>query len=122
MGGVTVLLHLCTTMLLYYCTLFTLFPDFSNLASAECVGGCVCGGVCVQAAACADAGAALISPFVGRIMDWYKAKEGREFAPHEDPGVLSVKRIYSYFKAHGYKTIVMAASFRNIGEIRELAG
>ncbi|PNW88509.1 hypothetical protein CHLRE_01g032650v5 [Chlamydomonas reinhardtii] len=75
-----------------------------------------------QAAACADAGATLISPFVGRIMDWYKAKEGRDFASHEDPGVLSVKRIYNYYKAHHYKTIVMAASFRNAGEIRELAG
>ncbi|GFR39820.1 hypothetical protein Agub_g312 [Astrephomene gubernaculifera] len=75
-----------------------------------------------QAAACADAGATLISPFVGRILDWYKAKEGRDFAPHEDPGVLSVRRIYNYYKAHGYKTIVMAASFRNVGEIRELAG
>ncbi|KAJ9530847.1 hypothetical protein QJQ45_028863 [Haematococcus lacustris] len=75
-----------------------------------------------QAAACADAGAALISPFVGRIMDWYKAKEGREFAPEEDPGVLSVKRIYTYYKTHSYPTIVMAASFRNVGEIRELAG
>eukprot|EP00199_Chlamydomonas_sp_CCMP681_P001781 CAMPEP_0119105050 /NCGR_PEP_ID=MMETSP1180-20130426/3106_1 /TAXON_ID=3052 ORGANISM="Chlamydomonas cf sp, Strain CCMP681" /NCGR_SAMPLE_ID=MMETSP1180 /ASSEMBLY_ACC=CAM_ASM_000741 /LENGTH=382 /DNA_ID=CAMNT_0007089985 /DNA_START=86 /DNA_END=1234 /DNA_ORIENTATION=- len=75
-----------------------------------------------QAAACADAGAALISPFVGRIMDWYKAKEGREFMPHEDPGVLSTKRIYTYYKTHNYKTIVMAASFRNTGEIRELAG
>lgn len=75
-----------------------------------------------QAAACADAGASLISPFVGRIMDWYKAKEGREFAPHDDPGVHSVRRIYSYYKTHGYKTIVMAASFRNAGEIRELAG
>lgn len=75
-----------------------------------------------QAAACADAGATLISPFVGRILDWYKAKEGRDFAPAKDPGVLSVKRIYSYYKTHGYKTIVMAASFRNAGEIRELAG
>lgn len=75
-----------------------------------------------QAAACADVGAALISPFVGRIMDWHKAKEGRDFAPHEDPGVLSVQRIYKYYKAHDYKTIVMAASFRNAGEIRELAG
>ncbi|GLC43322.1 hypothetical protein PLESTB_001340600 [Pleodorina starrii] len=75
-----------------------------------------------QAAACADAGATLISPFVGRIMDWYKAREGRDFAPREDPGVLSVKRIYNYYKAHHYKTIVMAASFRNAGEIRELAG
>lgn len=76
----------------------------------------------LQAAACADAGASLISPFVGRIMDWYKAKEGRDFAPHEDPGVASVKRIYQYYKQYKYNTIVMAASFRNIGEIRELAG
>lgn len=75
-----------------------------------------------QAAACADAGAALISPFVGRILDWYKAKEGRDFAPHEDPGVLSVRRIYQYYKQHGFSTVVMAASFRNIGEIQELAG
>ncbi|KAK9909136.1 hypothetical protein WJX75_007727 [Coccomyxa subellipsoidea] len=75
-----------------------------------------------QAAACADAGASLISPFVGRIMDWYKAKEGRTFAPHEDPGVISVHRIYKYYKEYKYPTIVMAASFRNVGEIRELAG
>lgn len=75
-----------------------------------------------QAAACADAGASLISPFVGRIMDWYKKKEGREFASHEDPGVKSVQRIYKYYKQYKYDTIVMAASFRNIGEIRELAG
>lgn len=75
-----------------------------------------------QAAACADAGATLISPFVGRIMDWYKKKEGRDFAPEEDPGVLSVKRIYQYYKTYNYPTIVMAASFRNAGEIRELAG
>ncbi|KAK9827641.1 hypothetical protein WJX81_002241 [Elliptochloris bilobata] len=75
-----------------------------------------------QAAACADAGAALISPFVGRIMDWYKKKEGRDFAPHEDPGVASVKRIYAYYKEQRVPTIVMAASFRNVGEIRELAG
>jgi transaldolase len=75
-----------------------------------------------QAAACADAGAALISPFVGRIMDWYKKKEGRDFTPEEDPGVASVKRIYKYYKKYNYNTIVMAASFRNIGEIRELAG
>lgn len=75
-----------------------------------------------QAAACADVGATLISPFVGRILDWHKAKEGRDYAPHEDPGVVSVKRIYSYYKTHGFKTIVMAASFRNVGEIRELAG
>lgn len=75
-----------------------------------------------QAAACADAGAALISPFVGRIMDWYKAKEGRDFAPHEDPGVISVTKIYKHFKDYGYPTTVMAASFRNTGEITELAG
>lgn len=75
-----------------------------------------------QAAACADVGAALISPFVGRILDWHKAKYGRDFAPHEDPGVASVQRIYKYYKAHNSKTIVMAASFRNAGEIRELAG
>jgi len=75
-----------------------------------------------QAAACADAGASLISPFVGRIMDWYKVKEGRDFLPHEDPGVMSVNKIYRYYKAHGFKTIVMAASFRNIGEIMALAG
>jgi transaldolase len=67
-------------------------------------------------------GAALISPFVGRIMDWYKAKEGRSFEPHEDPGVASVQRIYKYYKAHNISTIVMAASFRNAGEIKELAG
>lgn len=76
----------------------------------------------VQAAASADAGAALISPFVGRILDWHKAKYGRDFAPHEDPGVASVQRIYNYYKTHDFKTIVMAASFRNAGEIRELAG
>lgn len=75
-----------------------------------------------QAVACADAGATLISPFVGRILDWYKAKQGRDFEPSEDPGVLSVKRIYTYYKTHDYKTVVMAASFRNVGEIRELAG
>ncbi len=75
-----------------------------------------------QAAACADAGVFLISPFVGRIMDWYKAKEGRDFAPAEDPGVLSVSRIFNYYKHHGYKTVVMGASFRNTGEITELAG
>ncbi|KAK9844832.1 hypothetical protein WJX74_007432 [Apatococcus lobatus] len=75
-----------------------------------------------QAAACADAGAALISPFVGRILDWYKKAEGRDFWGAEDPGVKSVTNIYKYYKAFGYKTIVMAASFRNIGEIQELAG
>lgn len=75
-----------------------------------------------QARACAEAGVFLISPFVGRIMDWYKAKEGREFEATEDPGVLSVTNIYNYYKEHGYNTVVMGASFRNIGEITELAG
>ncbi|ENM5735059.1 transaldolase [Vibrio mimicus] len=75
-----------------------------------------------QARACAEAGVFLISPFVGRIMDWYKAKEGRDFAASEDPGVVSVTKIYNYYKEHGYKTVVMGASFRNIGEILELAG
>ncbi|KXF80423.1 transaldolase [Enterovibrio coralii] len=75
-----------------------------------------------QARACAEAGVYLISPFVGRIMDWYKAQEGRDFEPTEDPGVLSVTNIYNYYKEHGYNTVVMGASFRNIGEILELAG
>ncbi|MBU2897519.1 transaldolase [Vibrio hepatarius] len=75
-----------------------------------------------QARACAEAGVFLISPFVGRIMDWYKAKEGRDFAPDEDPGVLSVAKIYDYYKDYNYNTVVMGASFRNIGEILELAG
>lgn len=75
-----------------------------------------------QAVACAEAKAKLISPFVGRIMDWYKAKEKKEFAPAEDPGVISVKEIYSYYKKFGHATEVMGASFRNIGEIQELAG
>lgn len=75
-----------------------------------------------QAIAAAEAGAYLISPFVGRIMDWYKAAEKREFAPHEDPGVKSVHAIFNYYKKFGYKTIVMGASFRNLGEITELAG
>ncbi|MBE1275275.1 transaldolase [Enterovibrio baiacu] len=75
-----------------------------------------------QARACAEAGVYLISPFVGRIMDWYKAAEGRDFAPAEDPGVLSVTKIYDYYKTHGYDTVVMGASFRNTGEILELAG
>ncbi|MGR6859024.1 transaldolase [uncultured Aliivibrio sp.] len=75
-----------------------------------------------QARACAEAGVFLISPFVGRIMDWYKAKEGRDFEPSEDPGVISVAGIYDYYKEHGYNTVVMGASFRNIGEILELAG
>lgn len=75
-----------------------------------------------QAVACAEAKATLISPFVGRILDWYKAAEGRDFAPQEDPGVLSVKQIYNYYKKFGYNTEVMGASFRNKGEILELAG
>ncbi|GMQ48941.1 transaldolase [Vibrio sp. 10N] len=75
-----------------------------------------------QARACAEAGVFLISPFVGRIMDWYKAKEGRDFEASEDPGVLSVTGIYNYYKDHGYNTVVMGASFRNTGEILELAG
>lgn len=78
-----------------------------------------------QAIACAEAGITLISPFVGRIMDWHKAKRsglGYDDNPSEDPGVVSVTRIYNYYKKFGYKTIVMGASFRNIGEIRNLAG
>ena len=75
-----------------------------------------------QAVACAEAGAKLISPFVGRILDWHKKDAGRDFAPTEDPGVLSVKEIYAYYKKFGYKTEVMGASFRNVGEILELAG
>ena len=75
-----------------------------------------------QAVACAEAKVTLISPFVGRIMDWYKAKEKKDFAPAEDPGVISVKEIYSYYKKFGYNTEVMGASFRNVGEITELAG
>ncbi|MEO0452955.1 MAG: transaldolase [Verrucomicrobiota bacterium] len=75
-----------------------------------------------QAVACADAGIQLISPFVGRIYDWYKASEGKEYASAEDPGVLSVQRIYNYYKKHGIKTEVMGASFRNAGQITELAG
>jgi len=76
-----------------------------------------------QAIACAEAGATLISPFVGRILDWYKKESGRDsYPPEEDPGVLSVTRIYNYYKKFGYQTEVMGASFRNIGEITELAG
>ncbi|MBD3656437.1 MULTISPECIES: transaldolase [Marinobacter] len=77
----------------------------------------------IQAAACADAGAFLISPFVGRILDWHLANSGRDaFAPAEDPGVQSVTRIYNYYKANGFNTVVMGASFRNAGEIEMLAG
>ncbi|BDY03569.1 MULTISPECIES: transaldolase [unclassified Ferrimonas] len=75
-----------------------------------------------QARACAEAGAYLISPFVGRILDWYKASTGKEYSAAEDPGVLSVSNIYDYYKRHGYQTVVMGASFRNTGEILELAG
>jgi transaldolase len=76
-----------------------------------------------QAIACAEAGVTLISPFVGRILDWYKKDTGREdYAPHEDPGVVSVTQIYNYYKKFGHATEVMGASFRNIGEITELAG
>ena len=75
-----------------------------------------------QARACAEAGVFLISPSVGRIMDWYKAKTGEEYAPADDPGVQSVTRIYNWYKEHGFNTVVMGASFRNIGEITELAG
>lgn len=72
--------------------------------------------------ACADAKVTLISPFVGRILDWYKKDTGKAYSSEEDPGVLSVQRIYNYYKKYGYETIVMGASFRNTGEIKELAG
>jgi transaldolase len=75
-----------------------------------------------QAIACAEAGVTLISPFVGRILDWYKKDTGKDFHGQDDPGVQSVTKIYNYFKKFGYKTVVMGASFRNIGEIQELAG
>ena len=76
-----------------------------------------------QAIACAENGITLISPFVGRILDWYKKDTGRDsYPPQEDPGVVSVTQIYNYYKKFGYKTEVMGASFRNIGEITELAG
>lgn len=75
-----------------------------------------------QARACAEAGVFLISPFVGRILDWYKAKTGETYTQETDPGVLSVRKIYAYYKEHGYKTVVMGASFRNTGELIALAG
>jgi transaldolase len=76
-----------------------------------------------QAQACAEAGATLISPFVGRILDWYKANSDQsEYPANEDPGVVSVTDIFNFYKSHGFKTIVMGASFRNTGEIEELAG
>jgi transaldolase len=75
-----------------------------------------------QAIACAEAGVTLISPFVGRILDWYKKDTGKDYQGADDPGVESVTKIYNYFKKFSYKTQIMGASFRNIGEIRELAG
>ena len=75
-----------------------------------------------QAIACADAGVFLISPFVGRILDWYKKSTGKDYTAEDDPGVVSVRDIYHYYKAHDIKTIVMGASFRNTGEIEALAG
>ena len=75
-----------------------------------------------QAICCAEAKATLVSPFVGRILDWFKAHEQREYEPNEDPGVVSVKSIYHYYKKYEYKTEIMGASFRNVGEIKELAG
>ena len=75
-----------------------------------------------QAVACAEAGATLISPFVGRILDWHRKSTGRDYAAAEDPGVLSVRAIYAYYKKFGHRTEVMGASFRNVGEILELAG
>jgi len=75
-----------------------------------------------QAAACADAGVFLISPFVGRIYDWYKKSTGIDYVGSDDPGVQSVTRIYNYYKANDYKTVVMGASFRNLNQIEQLAG
>ncbi len=75
-----------------------------------------------QAVACADARVTLVSPFVGRIMDWYKRRDGRDFGPEDDPGVQSVRRIYAYYKHFGHTTEVMGASFRNIGQVLALAG
>jgi transaldolase len=75
-----------------------------------------------QAIACAEAGVTLVSPFVGRILDWYKKDTGKDYQGADDPGVQSVTRVYNYFKHFGYKTVVMGASFRNLGEITELAG
>ena len=75
-----------------------------------------------QAVACAEGGIQLVSPFVGRILDWHKAATKKDYAPAEDPGVVSVTEIFNYYKKHGYGTEVMGASFRNKGEITELAG
>ena len=76
----------------------------------------------IQAAACAEGNITLISPFVGRIMDWYKKRDGKDFTAEDDPGVQSVRYIYAYYKNYGYKTQVMGASFRNVGQILALAG
>ena len=78
-----------------------------------------------QAVACAEAGITLISPFVGRILDWYMARPDAPkggYEPKEDPGVVSVTKVYNYYKKFGYKTVVMGASFRNVGEVKALAG
>ncbi len=75
-----------------------------------------------QARACAEAGVFLISPFVGRILDWYKKDTGKDYTAEQDPGVVSVSEIYDYYKSHDYNTVVMGASFRNTGEILALAG
>ena len=75
-----------------------------------------------QALACAEVGATLISPFVGRILDWHKKAQNKDFKPAEEPGVQSVTQIFNYYKKYDYQTIVMGASFRNVGEIIELAG
>lgn len=75
-----------------------------------------------QAVACADVGVYLISPFVGRILDWYKQATGEAYTAQTDPGVVAVRRIYNYYKTHGFETVVMGASFRNTGEIEALAG
>lgn len=75
-----------------------------------------------QAVACAEADVTLVSPFVGRILDWYKRSTGKDYESHNDPGVISVKTIYDYYKKFDYKTVIMGASFRNTGEIEELSG
>lgn len=75
-----------------------------------------------QAIACAEANVTLISPFVGRILDWYKKTTAQNYEAHNDPGVISVKSIYEYYKKYDYKTVIMGASFRNTGEIEELSG
>ena len=75
-----------------------------------------------QAIAAAEAGATLVSPFCGRVLDWYKKETGKEYFGAEDPGVISVTKVYNYFKKFGYKTVVMGASFWNVGQVRELVG